>query len=150
MQTTSSIRKRLTLEQREELLRVYRRRDLTQREFARQQGIGLSTLQDWLLQTARRRKSPAPAVPTFLPVPNLLSAMPCPPAYRLQRPGGLTLEVRAGFGVPELAALLELLPALCSRSVRRRGFTWRPAPPICASVSRASAIWSAVISNRIP
>jgi hypothetical protein len=112
MQTTSSIRKRLTLAQREELLSAYRRSDLTQREFARQQSIGLSTLQNWLRQTARQRQATAPAVQTFLPVPNLLSATPCPPAYRLQWPGGLTLEVRAGFVAPELAALLELLPAL--------------------------------------
>ena len=30
-------------------------------------------------------------------VPNLLSAAPAAPAYRLQWPGGLSLEVRAGF-----------------------------------------------------
>jgi hypothetical protein len=112
MQTTSSIRKRLTLAQREELLRVYRRSDLTQREFARQQGIGLSSLQNWLRQTATAPKPVAPSVPAFLPVPNLLSATPASPAYRIQWPGGLTLEVRAGFLASELAALLALLPRL--------------------------------------
>ena len=112
MQTTSSIRKRLTLAQREELLSAYQRSDLTQREFARQQGIGLSSLQNWLRQTACPRPSTAPAVQTFLPVPNLLSVTPCPPAYRIQWPGGMVLEVRAGFIASELAALLALLPRL--------------------------------------
>ena len=112
MEPKSSIRKRLTLTQREELLASYRGSDLTQREFARQQGIGVSTLQNWLRQTARQRKATAPAVQTFLPVPNLLSATPCPPAYRLQWPGGLTLEVRTGFVPAELAELLQRLPAL--------------------------------------
>jgi hypothetical protein len=112
MQTTSSIRKRLSRAQREELLSAYRRSDLTQREFARQQGIGLSTLQNWLRQTATAPTPVAPSAPSFLPVPNLLLATPVPPAYRLQWPGGLILEVRAGFVASELAALLELLPAL--------------------------------------
>jgi hypothetical protein len=45
-------------------------------------------------------------------VPNLLAAAPAAPAYRLQWRNGLSLEMRAGFSVPELAALLQLLPAL--------------------------------------
>ena len=48
METTSTIRKRLTPAQREELLKRYRGSNLTQREFALQQGIALSTLQRWL------------------------------------------------------------------------------------------------------
>ena len=112
MATKSSIRKRLTLTQREELLSAFQRSDLTQRAFARQQGIGLSTLQNWLRQTANLPKPIAPSVRAFLPVPNLLSAAPSPPAYRLHWPGGLSLEVRAGFVPEELAALLQRLPAL--------------------------------------
>jgi hypothetical protein len=45
-------------------------------------------------------------------VPNLLAAGPPAPAYRLHWPGGLSLELRAGFAADELAALLQLLPAL--------------------------------------
>ena len=109
METTSSIRKRLTPAQREELLNRYRGSHLTQREFAQQQGIGLSTLQRWLHLAAVR---PA-RVSSFVPVPNLLAAAPLPPAYRLQWPGGgLTLELRPGFVPQELAGLLALLPAL--------------------------------------
>jgi hypothetical protein len=45
-------------------------------------------------------------------VPNLLAAVPPAPGYRLQWPAGLSLEVRSGFAPAELAALLQLLPAL--------------------------------------
>jgi len=82
---------------------------LTQKEFATQAGLSVTTLQAW------RRKAPDHRAWTgsaFVAVPNLLSASPAPPAYRLQWPGGLSLEVRAGFVSEELAALLQLLPAL--------------------------------------
>jgi hypothetical protein len=61
-----------------------------------------------------RRAAARSAVPLspFVAVPNLLAAGPPAPAYRLQWPGGLSLEVRAGFAVGELAALLQMLPAL--------------------------------------
>ncbi|HEX9047727.1 MAG TPA: hypothetical protein VF988_11940 [Verrucomicrobiae bacterium] len=101
-------RKRFTLAEREAILARYQRGQLTQQEFAQQQGIGLSTLQRWLHKaTDRKGKGPA-----FLAVPNLLASAPPPPAYRIAWPGGLAVEVRAGFVVPELAALLQLLPPL--------------------------------------
>ena len=82
---------------------------MTQKEFATQAGLSVSTLQAWLRKNPSRAAPPGPA---FLAVPNLWSAAPAPPAYRLQWPGGLSLEVRAGFVAGELAALLQLLPAL--------------------------------------
>ncbi len=109
MQNLIYARKHRSPAQREELLVAYRQSQLTQREFAQQAGIGVSTLQAWL------RKAPASAdasAPTFVPVPNLLATPPATPAYRLHWPGGLSLELRAGFAVEELAALLQLLPAL--------------------------------------
>jgi hypothetical protein len=109
MKETSLIRRRLTLIEREEVLTRYRTSQLTQREFAQQSGMGLSTLQSWLRKAANR---PKPATPVFLPVPNLLASAPPPPAFRIQWPDGLALEVRPGFAVQELAALLPLLRAL--------------------------------------
>ena len=109
MQDSMPVRKHRSLAQREEILRNYHRSQITQKEFAQQIGISVSTLQAWL------RKAPGHGVadaPAFVPVPNLLAASPLPPAYRLQWPGGLSLEVRAGFVAQELAALLQLLPAL--------------------------------------
>jgi transcriptional regulator with XRE-family HTH domain len=78
---------------------------MTQKEFAARAGLSISTLQAWL------RKAPANDS-VFVAVPNLLSASPAAPAYRLQWPGGLSLEVGSGFSPQELGALLQLLPKL--------------------------------------
>lgn len=106
MQDSTGGRKHATAEQREKILQSYRESSLTQKEFVAQGGISLSTLHLWL------KKAPAPKRPEtrFVAVPNLLAALPAPAAYRLQWPGGLTLEVRSGFATEELAALSRLLP----------------------------------------
>lgn len=109
MQNSSFVRKHLTPAQREKILQSYRRSQLTQREFAAHAGIGVSTLLSWL---RRKEAGTAPDSSTFVSVPNLLSAAPAAPAYRLQLPGGLSLEVRSGFSSGELAALLQLLQTL--------------------------------------
>lgn len=101
-------RKRFTAAQREAVLTQYRTSDLTQDEFTRQQGISLATLHRW----RHRTRVTASAKPTFVPVPNPLTNPGTPAGYRLQWPGGLTVEVRAGFVPQELAALLQLLPKL--------------------------------------
>lgn len=109
MQNSRPVRKHRTPGQREAIVRDYRESQLTQNEFATKAGISVSTLQAWL------RKVPshtAPIGPAFLAVPNLWSAPPAPPAYRVQWPGGLSVEVRAGFVSGELAGLLQLLRAL--------------------------------------
>ena len=82
---------------------------MTQKEFAAQAGVSLSTLQAWLRKAPAR---PPARGAVFVAVPNLLSAAPAAPAYRLQWPGGFSLEVRSGFSCPELGALLQLLPKL--------------------------------------
>ena len=82
---------------------------MTQKEFAARAGISVSALQAWL------RKAPARPISedsVFVAVPNLLSASPGASAYRLQWPGGLSLEVGSGFSCQELGTLLELLPKL--------------------------------------
>ena len=71
--------------------------------------MAVSTLHAWRRQAARQSPKTRP---TFVAVPNLLAANPPGPDYRLHWPGGLSLEVRAGFAPAELAALLQLLPAL--------------------------------------
>ena len=81
---------------------------MTQKEFAAQTGIGVSTLANWLRKADLNKAGRS----SFVAVPNLLSALPAAPAYRLQWPGGLSLEFRSGFAAGELAALLQLLPAL--------------------------------------
>jgi transcriptional regulator with XRE-family HTH domain len=82
---------------------------MTQKEFAAQAGLSVSTLQAWLRKAPVR---PAASDSVFVAVPNLLSASPSVSAYRLQWPGGLSLEVGSGFSAQELGTLLQLLPKL--------------------------------------
>jgi hypothetical protein len=109
MQNPTLVRKHRTAAQRQSILQDYRRSQMPQKEFAAGAGLSISTLQAWL------RKAPASQPvggSVFVAVPNLLSAPPAAPAYRLQWPGGLSLEVGSGFSSPELGALLQLLPKL--------------------------------------
>lgn len=109
MQNSGRIRRRSTPAQREKILRRYRHSQLTAEAFAAQAGIGVSTLHAWRRQAAETKSVGGPA---FVAVPNLLSLGPASATYRLQWPGGLRLEVAAGFAAEELATLLQLLPAL--------------------------------------
>jgi hypothetical protein len=108
MQDLLRVRKHSTPEEREKILQSYRESSLTQKEFAVQAGIGVSTLLAWLRQSEGEKARGT----GFVAVPNLLATLPAPAGYRLQWPGGLSLEVRPGFAAAELAALLQLLPAL--------------------------------------
>jgi hypothetical protein len=109
MQSSTLVRKHRTAAQRRGILRDYRRSQMTQKEFAAQAGLSVSALQAWLRKAA---VGPCANDSVFVAVPNLLSASPAPPVYRLQWPGGLSLEVRSGFSSPELGTLLQLLPKL--------------------------------------
>jgi transposase-like protein len=107
MPNSTLVRKHRTAAQRQSILQDYQRSQRTQKEFAAQAGLSVSTLQAWL----RRAPADPPASGSvFVAVPNLLSAAPSASAYRLQWPSGLSLEVRSGFSAQELEALLELLP----------------------------------------
>ena len=104
MQRTPVIRKHVTAARREEIVAGYRRTQLTQREFARQSGIGLSTLQRW----AQKAANP----PAFVPVANLLAQNTAPAFCRWVLPGGLIVEVPGGFDSAQLRQLLEVVRAL--------------------------------------
>ena len=108
MQNSSLVRKHSTPAQRERILHAYQRSQLTQKEFARDAGIGVSTLAAWLRKTAVKGEGRS----SFVAVPNLLPAPSPGPAYRLQWPGGLRLEIPPGFSSGELATLFQLLPKL--------------------------------------
>jgi len=90
-------------------LAAYQRSQLTQKEFAAQVGIGYSTLTFWLRKAATAKKSGQAAL---VPVPNLFSRAAAAPAYRLQFPRGLVVEVAPGFESAELDALLQLVQRL--------------------------------------
>jgi DNA-binding XRE family transcriptional regulator len=101
--------KRLTLEERRKVLEGYEQSDLTQKEFAAQAGIALSTLHAW------RRKMPDPRQPRaarFVEAPNLFAGPAADFCYRLRAPGGVELEIGRGFRSQEVAELLRLLRQL--------------------------------------
>ncbi len=108
MQYSSCVRQHPTPAQREKILQSYQRSRLPQKEFAAQAGIGVSTLAAWLRKAALHKEEAS----CFVAVPNLFPAADAGPVYRLQWPGGLSLEVRSGFSSGELASLLQLLPGL--------------------------------------
>jgi len=103
---TRSVRQHFTPAQRAHIIQDYHRAQLSQKEFAAQAGIGVTTLQSWLRQAARA--APAPRV-KFLPVPNLFTEAPARPTYRLQLTGGMQLEVCSGFRPEELTTLLRVV-----------------------------------------
>jgi hypothetical protein len=109
MQTSLVRRKHSSSIQRAKILEAWRTTSLPDKEYAAQAGVAVSTLHAWRRQAASQA---ANTRPTFVAVPNLLAAIPSGPDYRLHWPAGLSLEVRAGFAPAELAALLQLLPAL--------------------------------------
>jgi hypothetical protein len=104
-----TVRKHLTEGQRQSILDSYRRSRLSQREFAAEAGIGVSTLQLWLRKAVVRQSSQPTA---FVQVPNLLAQAPGPAVYRLHLPGAIDLEVGSGFRSEELASLLQVLRSL--------------------------------------
>lgn len=108
MQRTTPVR-RHTPAQRAQILATYQCSPLTQKEFAAQAGIGCSTLAAWRRQSATAKQSDPSA---FVPVPNLFSAAAAPPAYRLQFPHGVIVEVAPGFQSAELGALLQVVQTL--------------------------------------
>jgi hypothetical protein len=86
MQTTSRVRKHPTLEQRGKVIEDYEQSHLTQKQFAAQRGIALSTLYAW---RKKARGEPQGGSSQFVEAPNLFSVPAGPPCYRLRVPGGL-------------------------------------------------------------
>lgn len=101
MPTLPHPRKRRKPEERSQILRAYHRSELSQRAFAAEAGISLSTLQLWLRGTRIQPRSQ----PAFVEVPNVLASIPAPLPYRLRWPSGLVLEIGQGFRPEDVAAL---------------------------------------------
>lgn len=103
---SASRRKRSTASERLQILEAFRRSGLTQKEFARQKGIGLSTFHAWLGKSRRQDDQPS-----FIAAPNLFAGAAVA-HFRFNFSGGLSLEVHAGFRPEELAALLQVAKAV--------------------------------------
>jgi transposase-like protein len=109
MKQSTRVRRRWSVAQKDRLLAACRRSQLSQRDFAAQAQVGLSTLTRWL-RTEARNKDSGPS--ELVAVPNLFSATAGVAAYRLQLPRGVIVEVAPGFQTEELGALLRLAQAL--------------------------------------
>ena len=107
MGNKSSIRrKRTTSAERLQILETFRLSGLTQKEFARQNGIGLSTFYAWMGKSRRRD-----AAPVFIAAPNLFASAARAP-FRFTFSSGLSLEVHSGFLPQELASILQAAQAV--------------------------------------
>jgi lambda repressor-like predicted transcriptional regulator len=111
MQNDVPARKRASAQEREKILSAYRKSGLTQEKFAAQAGLSLSCLSNWLRRAkAQTHSSPASFLEVSLPAaaaPNRLA-----PGYRVELPGGIRLELPAGFTPAEAAELCRILRSL--------------------------------------
>jgi len=106
---TRSARQHFTPAQRAQIVQDYHRAQLSQKEFAAQARIGVTTLQSWLRKAPSTTQTPCAK---FLPVPNLLTTAPARSTYRLHLNGGMQLEVGSGFRPEELTTLLRVVREL--------------------------------------
>jgi hypothetical protein len=97
-------RRRLTSKQRQGLLTKFHQSQLTQREFATQHAIGMSTLSKWL----RLERDAAPATIKFQEVrlPNPATRWP----VEVVSPQGWIVRLQNGSDVKSLPELLRALP----------------------------------------
>lgn len=109
MREPTRVRRHHTREQRDKIVAAYECSPLTQKAFAARAGIGYSTLTLWLRKRSLAKRS---AESAFVAVPNLFPPASAAPAYRLQFPRGMIVEVAAGFQSEELGALLQVVQAL--------------------------------------
>jgi transposase-like protein len=109
VQTSFQRRSRSTKAERRQLLQEYRRSGLTQREFAAEAGLGLSTLHAWLRREQMAGKEEGVQF-VSLPGPAAgIAAEKAPAAYRIELPNRFVLEIPPGFRREEVAGLVEVL-----------------------------------------
>lgn len=89
------------------MLHEYRRSGLTQRAFATEAGIGLSTLHAWLRREPMDRKEESVQF-ISLPGPGVATGK-APAAYRIELPNRFVVEIPPGFCSEEVAGLVEVL-----------------------------------------
>jgi transcriptional regulator with XRE-family HTH domain len=99
-----SHRRHLTGEERQAVLSRFRERGMTQREFSRREGVGLSTLIRWLHEERKAKRQPLKFQEVILP-----RATPTW-AVEVVSPQGWIVRRQAEAGPERLAELLRLLP----------------------------------------
>lgn len=109
MRNTAPTRPHRSVSEQARILAARQHGELTDRAFAAQQGVGVSTLYAW---QRRQRARAAAAQAQLVEVPNLLPKAPAPAAYRLHLPGGRMLEVGRPFEPGEVRLLAQVLQSL--------------------------------------
>ena len=109
MRNKSSPRKQHNASEQARILAAWRRCELSDRAFATQQGVGVSTLYAW---QRRQRARAAAAQADLVEIPNLLATDAPTAPYRLHLPGGRSLEVTRHFELSEVRLLAQLLQSL--------------------------------------
>ncbi len=109
MQSTFRMGPRKPRAERAQILAARAQSELTDRQFATQHGIAVTTLYRW-----QRQRSPSPRrdPAALIEIPNRLNSRPTGAPYRLRFPRGLILEVASGFAAEELRSLAQLLQSL--------------------------------------
>jgi transposase-like protein len=101
---SSSVRRRLTPQQRQRLLARFHKGHLTQRDFASRHGVGLSTLSKWLRGEDKRAMPPVKFQEVTLPHTPLRYAV------ELVSPQGWTVRLQNTSDIESLPHLLQALP----------------------------------------
>ena len=110
---TKKERRRCTEEERNEIIENYRRSGRTQKVFAREAGIGLSTLSYWLRRNGGGARSNGPDWIEVSPRPlNGGGFAPDPAVYRVRFPSGLVVELAPGFVAEEAGRLCRVIREL--------------------------------------
>ena len=109
MRNKSSPRKQRSASEQARILAAWQRCQLTDKAFATQQGVGVSTLYGW---QRRQRTRVAAAQADLVEIPNLWATDAPTAPYRLHLPGGRILEVPHHFEPREVRRLAQLLQSL--------------------------------------
>jgi transposase-like protein len=101
---SSSVRRRMTPQQRQRLLARFHKGQLTQRDFASRHGVGLSTLSKWLRCEEKTAMPPVKFQEVTLPHTLLRYAV------EVVSPQGWTVWLQNSSGIGTLAQVLQALP----------------------------------------
>jgi transposase-like protein len=101
---SSSVRRRLTPQQRQGLLARFHKDQLTQRDFATRHGIGLSTLSKWLRCQDKTTVTPMKFQEVTLPHTPLRYGV------EVVSPQGWTVRLQNTSDIESLPQLLQALP----------------------------------------
>ena len=109
MRIKSSPRKQRSASEQGRILAAWEHCELTDKAFATQQGVAVSTLYAW---QRRQRAQAAAAQADLVEIPNLLATGAPSAPYRLHLPGGRMLEITRHFEPSEVRLLAQLLHSL--------------------------------------